>query len=173
VHRVFKRFLLILMIDYCLFFFLAAIGASGSLYGLMVFLIVDRIIALRINPGRRFFIIIQLALLLFPHIISIIPMIIKYNVAHSAHIGGGFVGFLLGIGMIGCLPPWNNENGIGRTACQRTAFIFLILYYVITFASFFLSYAPIVHSISKNQLDYKILQIIEKAMYNRSNLILY
>ncbi len=126
-------------------FFLAAIGASGSLYGLMVFLIVDRIIALRINPGRCFFIIIQLALLLFPHIISTIPMIIKYNVAHSAHIGGGLVGFLLGIGMIDCLSPWNNENAICRTVCQRTAFVYLILYYVITFAFFFLRYAPIVH----------------------------
>jgi len=140
------------------FVFLAGVGASGSLYGLMLFLIVDRLIAIQANSGRRFFIIMQLALLLLPHIIASIPLIIKYNVAHSAHVGGGLAGFLLGVGMLGCPCSWNNEHSICRTICRRTAFVFLILYYVITFTYFFITDAPIVDSIlhkssiGKNQL---------------------
>jgi hypothetical protein len=113
----------------------------------MLFLIVDRLIAIQINTGCRLFIIMQLALLLLPHIVVSIPLIIKYNVAHSAHFGGGLVGFLLAVGMLGCPWSWDNEHCISRTTCQRTAFFFLILYYVITFTIFFTTQAPIVDSI--------------------------
>ena len=146
------------------FIFLAAIGASGSLYGLMLFLIVDRLIAIQKNTGRRFFIIMQLVLLLLPHIVASIPLIIKYNVAHSAHFGGGLVGFLLGVGMLGCPWPWNNEHCVYGTTCRRTAFVFLSLYYLITFTIFFLIDAPIVDSILhkfylKNQLENRAVQL--------------
>jgi hypothetical protein len=131
------------------FLFLAAngVGASGSLYGLMLFLMVDRLMAIQTNIGRRLFIIMQLALLLLPHIVASIPLIIKYNVAHSAHFGGGLAGFLLGVGMCDCPWSWNHEHYISRTTCQRTAFVFLILYYVISFTIFFLAHTPIVNSI--------------------------
>ena len=113
----------------------------------MTFLIVDRLIAIQSNTGHRIFILIQLALLLLPHIIASIPLIIKYNVAHSAHVGGGLVGFLIGVGMLGCPWSWNNEHFMCRTVCRRAAFIFLILYYIITFTIFFLRDTPILHSI--------------------------
>jgi hypothetical protein len=129
------------------FVFLAGVGASGSLYGLMLFLIVDRLIAIQANTGRRLFIIIQLALLVLPHIVASIPLMIKYNVGHSAHFGGGLVGFLLGVGTLGCLWPWNKEDCMCRTTCRRTAFVFLGLYYVIIFTIFFLMDVPIVVSI--------------------------
>lgn len=111
----------------------------------MTFLIVDRLIAIQTNTGRRIFIIMQLTLLLLPHIVASIPLIIKYNVAHSAHVGGGLVGFLIGIGMFGCPWSWNNEHSMCRTICRRTAFIFLILYYIITFTIFFLGDTPIIY----------------------------
>ena len=111
----------------------------------MMFLIVDRLIAIQRNTGRRIFIIMQLALLLLPHIVASIPLIIKYNAAHSAHFGGGLVGFLIGVGMFGCPWSWNNEHFMGQTVCRRTAFIFLILYYIITFTIFFLRDAPILN----------------------------
>ena len=103
----------------------------------MLFLIVDRLIAIQANADRRLFIIMQLAFLLLPHIIASIPLILKYNVAHSAHVGGGLVGFLLGVTMFGSPWLWNNEDCNCRIICQRTAFVFLILYYVITFSFFF------------------------------------
>jgi hypothetical protein len=126
---------------------LAGTGASGSLYGLMLFLVVDRLVAMQTNIGRRRFIAIQLALLLLPHIIASIPLIVKYNVAHSAHFGGGLVGFLIGVGIIGFPWPWNNEFCISQTTCQRIAFVFLALYYIIMFVVFFLSDAPIIYAI--------------------------
>jgi len=52
---------------------LAGIGASGALYGLMLFLNVDRLIAMQTNIGRRLFILIQLALLI---------LIISYDHQH-------------------------------------------------------------------------------------------
>ncbi len=131
---------------------LDGVGASGSLYGLMVFLIVDRLVAIQINPARRRFILMQSALLLFPHIIVSIPLIIEYNVAHSAHFGGGLVGFLLAVGMIGSPCSWNSDYCLSRTTCQRIAFIILLLYYIIAFTFFFLTDAPIVESILNRSL---------------------
>lgn len=132
-----------------LFVSLAGVGASGALYGLMLFLIVDRLIALQTNTGRRLFILMQLVLLvLLPVVTSIVLIIIfKPNVAHSAHFGGGLVGFLCGISMFGCPLPWNNEYWSCRTSSRRIAFIFLFLYFVITLTIFFLIDAPIVYSI--------------------------
>jgi hypothetical protein len=113
----------------------------------MLFLIVDRLVAMQKNIGRRRFIIIQLALLLLPHIIASIPLIVKHNVAHSAHFGGGLVGFLIGVGIIGCPWPWNNDFCISQTTCRRIAFVFLALYYIIMIFVFFLLDAPIIYSV--------------------------
>jgi membrane associated rhomboid family serine protease len=131
--------------DLCLFFVsLGSIGASGALHGLMLFLTVDRLIAMQTNTGRRLFVLMQLVLLVLIPVFASITLIIVYklNVAHSAHFGGGLVGFLLGVGMLDCPLPWNNE----RCIC-RIVFVFLVLYYVITLTIFFLMDAPIVGSI--------------------------
>jgi membrane associated rhomboid family serine protease len=123
---------------------LAGVGASGALYGLMLFLIVDRLIAMQTNPDRRLFIFMQFVLLvLFPFVINI-PLFFMFNIVHSAHFGGGLVGFLCGVCMLGCPCPWNNEHCISRTACRRIAFVFLFLYFIITLTIFFLIDAPIV-----------------------------
>jgi len=131
------------------FFYLVGVGASGALYGIMLFLIVDRLIAMQTNTNRRLFIFMQLVLLLLlPSVVTIlIIVILKSNVSHAAHFGGGLVGFLCGICMFGCPWPWNNGHCISRTACRRIAFVFLSLYYVITLTIFFLLDAPIVYSI--------------------------
>ncbi|UJR32395.1 hypothetical protein I4U23_019857 [Adineta vaga] len=81
-----------------------AIGASGSLYGLMVFLIVDRLFASFSNNQCRSFPIIQLIVLLVPHLILTIPLIVLYNVAHWAHLSSSLIGFLCSMIMIDC--PW-------------------------------------------------------------------
>jgi hypothetical protein len=131
------------------FISLAGVGASGSVYGLFLFLIVDRLIAMQTNSGRRLFILMQLVLVvLLPILISkpLIP-IFKLKVAHSAHFGGALVGFLCGICMLGCPWPWNTEHCISRMACRRIAFVFLSLYFVIALTIFFLVDAPIIGSI--------------------------
>ncbi len=132
-----------------IFVSLAGIGSSGSVCGLMVFLIVDRLTAMQTNIGRRLFILMQLVLLVLLPSTTIIPIIIilKPMVAHSAHFGGALVGFLFGVSMLGCPWPWNNEHCISRTICRRIAFVFLCLYYIITLTTFFLIDAPIVRSI--------------------------
>lgn len=126
--------------------FLAGHGASGSLYGLMLFFLFDRLISIRTNPDRYRFNITQLLALLLPHIIISLPFAIRYNVGHSAHIGGGLVGLLLGVAMLGC--PWtqNNEQCIGQTACRRLAIILLIIYFLLTFILFFVLDVPFAHS---------------------------
>lgn len=113
----------------------------------MLFLIVDRFIAIQANADHRLFIIVQLSFLLLPHIIASIPLILKYNVAHLAHVGGGLVGFLLGITMLGSPWLWNNEHCNCQIICRRTAFVFLILYYVITFSLLFLDNDVVFNSI--------------------------
>jgi hypothetical protein len=122
----------------------------------MLFFVVDRLSAIQTNTDHRLFIMIQLAVLLLPHIVASIPLVIKYHVAHSAHVGGGLVGFLLGIGMLGC--PW---SCICRTACRGTAFIFLILYYVITFTIFFTTDAPVVDSILHESYNLSVSKLVE------------
>ena len=127
---------------------LASIGASGSVYGLMLFFIMDRLIAMQTNTGRRLFILMQLCYTgVTPFQPSAIcSMIIhRLNVAHSAHFGGGLTGFLFGIGMRGCPLPCNTEHGIFRTTCRCIAFVLLFLYYVITLTIFFLKDAPIIY----------------------------
>ncbi|CAF0926342.1 unnamed protein product [Adineta steineri] len=124
-----------------------ATGASGSLYGLMLFLIVDRLIAIQANVEQRRFLILQLTLLLLPHIVVSIPLIIKFNVAHSAHVGGGLVGFLIGIGMLGYPRSWNNRYCIRQITCRLIAFILLCIFYVITISIFFIQDVPVVYSI--------------------------
>jgi hypothetical protein len=112
----------------------------------------DRLIAIQINTGRRLFVLMQLALLVLIPIVASIPLkiIFKPLVAHSAHFGGGLVGFLFSVCMFGFPLPWNNEHSIYRTICRRIAFVFLSLYYVITLTIFFLIDAPIVHWILYN-----------------------
>lgn len=121
---------------------LAGYGASGSLYGLMLFLIVDRLVTMRKNTVYRRFHVVQLVILLLPHIILSVPFIIKHDVGHSAHMGGGLVGCLLGIGMLGCPWSWNNQQCTDQTICRRVAIVLLILYFFLTFASFFAFDAP-------------------------------
>jgi hypothetical protein len=112
----------------------------------MLFLTVDRLVAIQTNTDRRLFILMQLALLvLLPIVGSILLIIIfKLNVAHSAHFGGGLVGFLFGIGMFGCPLPWNNEHCICQSTCRYLAFMSLALYFTITLTIFFVKDAPIV-----------------------------
>jgi hypothetical protein len=112
----------------------------------MLFLIVDRLIAMQTNPGHRLFILMQLFLVvLLPFTITKpLIFIFKFKVAHSAHFGGGLVGFLCGVCMLGCPWPWNTEHCISRTVCRRIAFVFLSLYFVITLTIFFLINAPII-----------------------------
>ena len=123
---------------------LAGVGASGALYGLMLFLTVDRFTAIQTSPNRRPFIVIQLVLLVLLPCLTIIPviLIIDFNVAHSAHFGGGLVGFLCGISMLGC--PWMNDQCIFRTACRRIAFVLLIVCFTISLTIFFLIDVPMV-----------------------------
>jgi len=125
---------------------LAGHGASGSLYGLMLFFIFDRLVSIRTNSDRYRFNIVQFAVLLLPHAIISLPFAMRYNVGHSAHVGGGLVGLFLGITIIGC--PWaqNNEQCIGQNTCRRLAIIFLMLYFLLTFSLFFLLDVPIAHS---------------------------
>ncbi|CAF0748083.1 unnamed protein product [Adineta steineri] len=113
----------------------------------MLFLIVDRLIAIQANVEQRRFLILQLTLLLLPHIVVSIPLIIKFNVAHSAHVGGGLVGFLIGIGMLGYPRSWNNRYCIRQITCRLIAFILLCIFYLITISIFFIQDVPVVYSI--------------------------
>lgn len=112
----------------------------------MLFFIYDRFVSLRTNSHRYRFNLIQSIVLLLPHIVISLPFAIRYNVGHSAHIAGGFVGFLLGIAIVGC--PWaqNNEQCIGQIACRRLAIILIILYFLLTFALFFVLDIPFAYS---------------------------
>lgn len=107
----------------------------------MLFFTMDRLIAMKTNAGRRLFIFIQIAVLvLLPICITILLIhILKLNVAHSAHFGGGVVGFLFG-----CMLAWNNEQCTYRTICRRVAFVLLSLYYVSTLTIIILRDAPII-----------------------------
>ncbi|CAF1463084.1 unnamed protein product [Adineta steineri] len=90
------------------------IGASGALYGILLFYIVERLMAMKTNTGqhRRLYIVIQLFLLVVvPMGISVLIInIVKVRIAHADHFGGGLMGFLLGIGMFGCPWPWNDSD---------------------------------------------------------------
>ena len=121
---------------------LAGFGASGALYGIMFFLIVDRLVAIQKNPDRRRFIIIQLALLVLVPLLFVYSMIFVFSipVAHPAHFGGALTGFLCGVYVSGW--PWHHEHCISRTACQRIALALLSLYFVITLTIFFLKDPP-------------------------------
>ncbi|UJR17347.1 hypothetical protein I4U23_004242 [Adineta vaga] len=122
------------------------IGASGAVYGLLLFFIVERLSTMRMNPDQRIYILIQLILLIvIPMTISLSTVaILRVNTAHSAHFGGGLVGFLFGIGMFGCPCPWNNEYGCYQTICRRTAYVLLVLYFIFTLSIFLLINAPYV-----------------------------
>ena len=124
---------------------LAGIGASGALYGLLLLLIVDRLVAMKKDTGRRRFILMQLSFLVLLPILSTILIIIiyKFTVAHSAHVGGGLVGFLLGIAMLGSPLPWNDEHCIFRMTCRSKAFVFLFIFYGVTLTIFLLKDAPV------------------------------
>ncbi|UJR17344.1 hypothetical protein I4U23_004239 [Adineta vaga] len=115
------------------------VGASGAVYGLIVFFVVERLNAMRTNSDRRYFILLQLILFVaFPMTITTLTTtILNYNIGHSAHFGGALVGFLFGIGMFGCPCPWNNENVYYQMICRRTGFVFLVIYFVVTLSVFF------------------------------------
>ncbi|CAF4396670.1 unnamed protein product, partial [Adineta steineri] len=75
------------------------IGASGAIYGLLLFFIIERLNAMNTNIDHRRFILIQLIVfVVFPMTIVIsLTTILRINVGHAAHFGGGLVGFLFGI----------------------------------------------------------------------------
>ncbi|CAF1125091.1 unnamed protein product [Adineta steineri] len=120
----------------------SGIGASGAIYGLLLFFTVERLNAMKTNIDHRLLIVMQLILFVaFPIIIiTSVTTILDINVGHSAHFGGGLVGFLFGIGMFGCSCPClsNNNYCNCHMACRWTAFIFLSIYFVFTFTIFFL-----------------------------------
>ncbi|CAF1387127.1 unnamed protein product [Adineta steineri] len=124
------------------------IGASGAIYGLSLFFIVERLNAMKTNIDQRLFIVTQLILfLVFPATITMsITAILDITVGHAAHFGGGLVGFLFGIGMFGCPCPCPSNNNYCnyQMACRWIAFLFLFIYFVVTFTIFFLMDAPFV-----------------------------
>jgi hypothetical protein len=131
----------------CLFFRLAAIGASGCLYGLMLFLVVDRLIASKTKRDDRFFVVIQLAVLLLPYILVSILLTMIDNVQHIAHFGGALVGFLLGVIMLGCPFASIEKYSSCTTTCRRMALVLLVLYFIMTTTIFFCRKAPVLDRI--------------------------
>ncbi|CAF1304613.1 unnamed protein product [Adineta steineri] len=123
------------------------IGASGSLDGIRLFFIMERLMAMKTNTGqhRRLYIVIQLFLLVVvPMGISILIInIVKVRIAHADHFGGALMGFLLGIGMFGCPWPWNGEHCISQRTCRRVAIVFISLYFLMTVTIFFRTDAPV------------------------------
>ncbi|CAF1091796.1 unnamed protein product [Adineta steineri] len=81
---------------------IASMGASGSIYGLMIFFVMDRLVAIQEKTKRRLFILLQIFLLvILPNVPTMIVFsILELPVGHSAHFGGGLVGFLLGVAEI-------------------------------------------------------------------------
>ncbi|CAF3383528.1 unnamed protein product [Rotaria socialis] len=130
----------------------SSVGASGSVYGLMLFLTVDRLIAMQVNTDRWISILIYLLLLvLLPIVVTIIvPIALRWTVAHSAHVGGGLMGFLVGVGKLGFPLLHNHQPNICRTTCRYLAFVFLSLYCVIILIVFFLTNAPTIDWILYN-----------------------
>ncbi|UJR17345.1 hypothetical protein I4U23_004240 [Adineta vaga] len=121
------------------------IGSSGALYGVLIFFLMERLSTMKANSGHRIYIVVQLLLLVgIPMTIGVsILFILKINAAHSAHIGGGSVGFLFGIGMFGCPCLCTSEHGYYQMICRRTAFAILFLYFIISFIIFFHIEAPL------------------------------
>lgn len=113
----------------------------------MIFFFIDRLNEIEKKRNNYLINLIQIILFYIPYIIINIPLIIKSNVAHSAHFGGALIGFLLSINIIGCPFIFNNQNIICQNACQLTTFIFISFYFIITFILFFSKYPPIVQSI--------------------------
>lgn len=134
-------------LSFFLSFFIAAIGASGSLHSLMSFLIVDRLVHLQANRNRWRFIIVQLLILILPYILFSIPLMIMAPVQHSVHICGALLGFLFGIYLIGCPFLRIDADSMFNQICRRIALILLILYYVTTTIFFFLRKAPTLESV--------------------------
>ncbi|CAF1153477.1 unnamed protein product [Adineta steineri] len=124
------------------------VGSSGAIFGVMLFFIVERFSAMKNNVNHRISILIQLVLLVvLPMTISICQIIIlKIDPAHSAHLGGGLVGVLFGIGMFGCPCLYNNEHNSCQTICRRTAFGVLFLYFGISLIIVFRTNAPFLGS---------------------------
>ncbi|CAF1423336.1 unnamed protein product [Adineta steineri] len=122
------------------------IGASGSLDGIRLFFIMERLMAMKMNTDerRRLFIIIQLLIVVVvPKRITIFTISSRQvRIGHAAHFGGGLMGFLLGIGMFGCPWPWNNEHCISQRTCRPVAIVFASLYFLMTVMLFFLRDAP-------------------------------
>ena len=143
---------------------LAATGASGCLYGLMLFLVVDRLLASQTNHGQCFPVLVQLTMLLLPYIITSVPLSIYYNVPQDAHVGGALVGFLLGIRVLGCpLVCVCEEDRINRKICQRLAVALLILYFVLNLIIFFLREAPIA-----DVINYRDIRFNDTIIYPHS-----
>ncbi|CAF1380636.1 unnamed protein product [Adineta steineri] len=123
-----------------------SVGASGAIYGLLLFFTVERLNTMKTNIHHRLLIVMQLIIFVaFPIIIvTSVATILHVNVVHSAHLGGGLVGFLFGIGMFGCpcSYSWNNNYCNFQLACRWIAFIFIFTYFVVTFTIFFRMHAP-------------------------------
>ncbi|CAF4214472.1 unnamed protein product, partial [Adineta steineri] len=95
-------------------YFLVGIGASGSLDGIRLFFIMERLMAVKTNADERcrLFIIVQLLIVVVvPKRITIFTISSRQvRIGHAAHFGGSLMGFLLGIGMFGCPWPWNDSG---------------------------------------------------------------
>ncbi|CAF1457887.1 unnamed protein product [Adineta steineri] len=123
----------------------AGMGASGSIYGLMIFLVMDRLVALQEKTERRLFILLQIFLLvILPNVPTMIVFsILELPVGHSAHFGGGLVGFLLSVGILGCPLPWINRQWRYGIIYKYIAFSLLFIYFLITLTIFFVNDASI------------------------------
>ncbi|CAF1429643.1 unnamed protein product [Adineta steineri] len=124
------------------------IGASGAIYGLSLFFTVERLNAITTNSDHRCSILMQLIIfVVFPTALEIYSASTSgITATHFAHFGGGLVGFLFGIGMLGCPcpcpSPSNNNYCNFQMACREIAYIFLFIYFVFTLTIFFLMEAP-------------------------------
>ncbi|CAF1067806.1 unnamed protein product [Rotaria magnacalcarata] len=143
-----------------------AVGASGCLHGLMLFFIMDRLSALKAKHGYdRVFIILQLVFLLLPYVVTSAALIIQHRVVHDAHVGGAFVGFLLGIHAFG-LPLFCicKNDDIYQKIFRRLAIVLLILYFLMIVVVFLQIDAPIVDRIlysgiiSNGTIDYQYFE---------------
>ncbi|CAF3548145.1 unnamed protein product [Adineta steineri] len=90
----------------------SSIGASGAIYGLSLFFIIERLNTMKTNIDHHRFVLMQLILLVvFPMtIITSSGAILDITVGHAAHFGGALVGFLFGIGMFGYPCPCSSNN---------------------------------------------------------------
>ena len=119
---------------------LASIGASGALYGILFFFIVERLITMKRQPGRRMLIFVQLVVLVIVPTFVTMTLVkyFKYRVAHSVHFGGALVGFLTVLIL----------DSQARPIVRWISFAIIAVYFALTTIIFFLTDAPFIGWIS-------------------------